>query len=122
MRVRAREADPATAPAAVRPYLGQILVTAGKEYEVHATSVFSGTVMMQVVDDLGYPSWKPSWLFDIVDSAMPEDWICMTYHGDPTLVVGPEFIASSLEAYTAMVELEPHQVEKFWKRVTDQGR
>lgn len=117
MRVRARKATPAAAPASLRRYLGQTLVTAGKEYEVHAAAVFEGLVFVQVVDDVGYPGWEPAWLFDVVDPAVPADWICSTFHDDPSLVLGPEFIASSTEHYRAMVELEPAQVEKFWKRV-----
>jgi hypothetical protein len=117
MRVRARQVDPTTAPAALRPYLGQILVTAGKEYEVHAAVVFEGLVAMQVVDDLGYPNWEPAWLFDVVDSAIPGDWICSAFHDDPALVLGPDFIARSLDEYVAMVELDPQQVERFWNRV-----
>src|SRR5688500_16950175 len=116
MRVRARQADHAAAPAPVRPYLGQTSITAGKEYEVHAVAVFEGLVHVQVVDDLGYPGWRPAWLFDFVDSAVPTDWICSMFHDKPALVLGPEFVAGSQERYAAMVELEPEQVKRFWKR------
>jgi hypothetical protein len=122
MRVRARQADPSTAPTGVRPYLGQTLVTGGKEYDVHAAAVFDGLLMMQIVDDLGYPGWKPAWLFDVVDTAIPNDWVCSAFHDDPELVLGPDFVAHSLEGYTAMVELVPEQVERFWKRVRGQTR
>jgi hypothetical protein len=70
-----------------------------------------------MIDDLGYPSWKPAWLFDVVDPSIPGDWICSTFRDDPCLVLGPAFVAGSLEAYAAMVELEPAQVEQFWQRV-----
>jgi hypothetical protein len=73
--------------------------------------------MMQVVDDLGYPGWKPAWLFDVIDSLIPRDWICSTFHDDPALVLGPDFIARDLEGYAAMVELDPEQVGRFWNRV-----
>ncbi|ACG75088.1 hypothetical protein AnaeK_3878 [Anaeromyxobacter sp. K] len=36
--------------------------------------------MLQVVDDVGYPGWKPAWLFDVVESAIPGDWICSSFH------------------------------------------
>lgn len=58
---------------ALRPYLGQM-------YEVHAAAVYEGIVMLQVVDDVGYPGWKPAWLFDVVESAIPGDWICSSFH------------------------------------------
>lgn len=117
MLVRARPVNQALAPAAVRPYLGQLLITPGKEYEVHAAAVFEGLLLVQVIDDVGYPAWKPAWLFDVVDRAVPTDWICSTFHDDPSLVLGPEFIAGGQERYAAMVELEPEQVERFWKRI-----
>jgi hypothetical protein len=93
-------------------------VTVGVEYDVHAAAVFEGLVLMLLVDDLGYPGWKPAWLFDVVDSAIPNDWIFCSFHDDPALVLGPDFIARSVESYTAMVELEPGQVERFWSRIT----
>ncbi len=73
--------------------------------------------MMQMVDDAGYPSWKPAWLFDVVDSTIPADWICSAFHDDPMLVLGPEFVARTQEGYVAMVELDREQVERFWNRV-----
>lgn len=120
MRVRVREVDHSTAPSQVQPYLGQTLTTVGADYEVHAMSVFEGVVLLQVIDDVGYPGWKPAWLFDVLDSAMPSDWICSTFHDEPSLVVGPSFVAAGLEGYQAMVELEPKQVDLFWRRVDQQ--
>jgi len=122
MRVCARQTNHANAPAPVRPYLGQALVTVGTDYEVHAAAVFEGVVLVQVVDDLGYPGWKPAWLFDVVDSAIPADWICSTYHGEPALVLGLEFVAGSVGNYASMVELEAAQVDRFWKRVENLRR
>ncbi len=124
MRVRARQVNLAEAPDSLRLYLGQNLVSPGKEYEVHAVAVFEGQVVMLVVNDLGHPNWRPAWLFDVVDSAIPTDWICSTFHDEPSLVLGPDFIAGSVEEYNAMAELEPEQVERFWRRVksSDGGR
>ncbi|MCC7386356.1 MAG: hypothetical protein IT384_31230 [Deltaproteobacteria bacterium] len=99
--------------------MGQPLVTPGQEYEVHAAVVFEGLVFVLVVNDLGYPTWRTTWLFDVVDSAVPADWICSTFHDDPSLIFGPEFIAGSPEGYAAMVELEPEQVARFWKRAEE---
>lgn len=106
----------------MRPYLGQTLITPGKEYEVHAAAVFEGLVLVQVVDDFGYPGWKPAWLFDVIDPAVPADWICSTFHDEPSFLLGPEFVAGGQERYAAMVELEPEQVERFWKRIEERRR
>lgn len=117
MRVIARQADPVSAPSQMRPYLGQTLVTVGSQYDVHALAVFQGITLFQVIDDLGYPGWKPAWLFDTVDPAIPADWVCSVFHDDPGLVLGPSFVAESAESYSAMVELDPAQVDRFWNRV-----
>ena len=121
MRVRARTKDYATAPTAVRPYLGQTLITSGREYEVYAAVVFEGIVLTQVIDDSDRPGWKPAWLFEVVDATVPADWICSMFRDEPSLILGPAFVAGSLEQYTAMVELEPEQVEAFWKHVKETG-
>ena len=95
----------------------QIFLTMGKEYEVHAVTVFEGLVLFQVADDLRYPAWYPAWLFNIVDTAIPDDWICNSFHDEPKLVVGPSFFVQDEASYCAMVELEPEPVEQFWSRV-----
>lgn len=117
MRVRARQVDLTQAPPSLRLYLGQVLVSPDREYEVHAVAVFEGLAMMQVVADLGHPVWEPAWLFDVVDSSLPSDWICSTFRNNPSLVLGPDFVAGSLEAYVSMVELHPEQVDRFWERI-----
>jgi hypothetical protein len=117
MRVRARQVDYATAPKVLRLYLGQPLVTVGKEYDVHAVAVFEGRVMMQIITDADWPSWRTAWLFDVIDRSIPSDWICATFHDEPSLVLGPEFIARSIEDYEAMVELVTEKVDRFWQRV-----
>lgn len=122
MRTRARQVDPAAAPAAIRPYIAQPSVTVGKEYEVHAATVYEGLVLLQIVDDLDCVGWKPAWLFDVVDSAIPTDWICSAFHGEPSLVLGPDFVAGSLEGYAAMVDLESNQIAKFWTRVKTRSK
>jgi hypothetical protein len=121
MRVRGRNVNIAECPPAIRSYLGQSFVTVAKDYEVYALSVFQGVVMLQVVDDVGMPSWRPGWLFDVVDSEMPRDWICSFVTADPLLVIGPAFVAKDEASYTEMVELTSDQVARFWKRIDETG-
>jgi hypothetical protein len=96
---------------------GQVFVTAGKEYEVHAITVFEGHVLLQIVTDLDHPGWMPSFLFDIVDAELAADWTANLLDGEPSLVLGPEFVTQNVASYTAMVELEATQVDRFWRRV-----
>ena len=119
MRARARTVNLAEAPQQIRLYLGQLLITPGKVYDVHAVAVFEGITVLQIIDDLRYPSWKPAWLFETDDCTIPSDWICNTFHSEPSLIVGPNFVARDAESYRAMVEMEPIQTNSFWQRVNE---
>jgi len=94
----------------------KVRVTVGREYIVYAISMFRGVCFFQVVDDLEYPAWYPSWFFEKTDMSLPSDWICNFQRGDLALVIGPEFIAKDEESYNAMVQLEPEPVRLFWER------
>jgi hypothetical protein len=119
MQAVARQVDEESLPDSVAKFAtpGQVFITAGRRYEVHAIAVFDGRASFQVVDDLRYPAWYPAWLFDVTDSALPPDWICNVFREEPALVIGPEFVARDLAAYQGMVELFADKVDLFWKRV-----
>lgn len=119
MRVVARQVDLNSVPESIREFVapGQVFLTAGKEYDVHAIVVFERHVAFQVVDDMEYPEWYPAWLFDVTDSRLPRDWICNVFRGEPAFVMGPEFIAKDIKSYVEMVEKAPEQVDLFWERV-----
>jgi hypothetical protein len=124
MRVLARNVNWGECPHEIAAYTkrSQTFLTVGREYEVHGVAIFKGFPALQVVDDLRQPSWEASWLFDVVDSAVPEDWICNVFQDEPLLVMGPEFIARDRLSYGAMVELEADQVDRFWKRIDARRR
>jgi hypothetical protein len=92
-------------------------ISLGKEYEAHAIAVFQGTVVVQVINDLNIIVWKPAWFFKSHDSFVPVDWICNLFDAEPVMVIGPEFVASSLLAYNSMVELDDDQVQRFRQRL-----
>lgn len=123
MKIRAREIGTFNCPPEIEPYLGQgqTFVTAGKEYEVQSISLFNGIVSLQIVDDIDYPAWYPFVLFEIVEGSLPSDWQCRLFPNNDitgvTMILGPEFIVKDEAAYEAMVELDPDQVDRFWKRV-----
>ena len=119
MRVVARNVDWSQCPSAIAPFTkqSQTFLTVGKNYDVHAVAVFAGSPNLQIVNDLGYPSWEASWLFDVDDTSLPADWICNLLHDDPSMLLGPAFVAMSEEAYGTMVELHADQVDRFWKRL-----
>jgi len=119
MRALARRVDWNHIPPEIASYTkeSQTFLTVGREYEVHAAVVFKGLIILQIIDDLRYPSWEASWLFDVVDSSVPSDWVCNFLHEEPSMLLGPWFVAKDEESYGAMVELEAEQVDRFWKRV-----
>ena len=119
MRAQARQVDLTGCPPGVARFAtpGQVFVTIGQQYEVFALAVYEGCPLFQIVDDLRYPAWLPSWLFDVVDPALPLDWIGGVFRDEPSFVAGPDFVAKDQSAYGRMVELEAYEVDLFWKRV-----
>jgi hypothetical protein len=96
-----------------------VFVTVGKEYEVQAmcTGGTRGIALVQIADDLGYPAWLPTWLFDVEDRSLPEDWTCNFFRDADYVVLGPDFITRDEASYNDMVEHVPELVERFWARI-----
>ena len=122
MRVRARYVEPSQFPPALAKELppGQVFLTAGAEYEVFALAVFEGRLSLQVVeavDGHDFIFWRQAWLFDVVDSSLPADWICNFFREEPSLILGPPFVARDIDSYASMVQLESDAVNQFWARV-----
>ena len=105
MRVRARATDPGCH------------VTASREYVVHALSVWRGITHVLIVDDMEDPWFKPRSLFDTVDPSLPSDWIGSVFpEAAVQLVLGPAFLAGSLEAYESMIDGDQDSRTAFWSR------
>jgi hypothetical protein len=104
-------------PPAVEPYARDPNLTPGREYDVHAVSVYEGVASVLVIDDADYPGWLPTWLFTPTEHSIPSDWLCNSFPDWPDLLVGPDFIAGSQEGYRAMVELELPQVLRLRLRI-----
>ena len=92
-------------------------ITLGKEYEVHALSVFQGVVGLLIVCDVNLPNWLPAWFFEVSEASVPGDWICSLPGESLQMVLGPKFIAADEESHNRMVELESESVTAFWQRV-----
>ncbi len=117
MKLKAIRSSTEECPAEVRPFLASsIPVTISSVYEAHGATNFNGVTLFQIVDDLGYPSWQPSWLFEVMDMCLANDWCCNVL-SDGSIVVGPLFVVESDEAYSSMVELDASQVDRFWTRI-----
>jgi hypothetical protein len=95
----------------------QFLFTVNSEYLVHAIAVCDGIATLMLVNDANWPQWVPSWATQVTEARLPEDWICTPSDSDPTLLMGPPFIAKSTQDFSKMVELEPEQQALFWERV-----
>ncbi len=117
MRVVFRNPDMSECPAQIEPYARDPNLTPGREYVVHAVSVYEGVVGYLVIDDLDIPGWPPAWLFRVTERSLPKDWICNAFPDWPELVLGPSFIAASQDAYAQMVELDAAQVARLRQRV-----
>ena len=96
----------------------QVELTIGREYRVHALSVWRSRLYLLVVDDLEMPAWREISFFEMVSASQPNDWVCNAVnYNDILLLVGPPFIAKDIDCYRSMVELEPASVSAFWKDV-----
>jgi hypothetical protein len=95
-------------------------LTIGSEREVHAVSFFSCVLFLLVLDDLDFFVWLPAWLFEVLDGSLPSDWIIGVFNDDPVAVIGPRFVAESLESYTRMVEEDPRIVSLMRDRIAHQ--
>lgn len=124
MIVSARSFEWQDCPLALQRFAkpGQTFITQGASYEVHALCVFEGHVAFQIVDDSRLPAWVPAWFLLVEDRTIPDDWICSSFQDEPVLVLGPPFVAKDQESYARMVELDPNQVDAFWKRVDARSR
>ena len=91
-------------------------ISIGKEYDVHALSVFQVIVFFQIVTDVRIISWLPTWFFELCELHMPSDWICNLLTGDLQMVIGSDFVATDEASYNLMVELDVDAVAKFWQR------
>ncbi|MDD5095517.1 MAG: hypothetical protein PHV74_14245 [Dehalococcoidia bacterium] len=99
----------------------KVSITKGKEYVVHALSVFKGVTFFEILDDLRGISWLPYRFFTVVDRSIPDDWECNVLQGEVKLILGPSFVAESEDAYSRMVEGDSEQGENFWRRAIAKG-
>ena len=120
MRVRAIRTAYRDCPPEVAAFGGpetQTYISLGNTYEVHAISVYEGIVHLQIINDLNIIVWKPAWFFEMESTSVPKDWICNLFQDNPTMVLGPEFVAAGLASYASMVELDDDQVQRFRRRL-----
>jgi hypothetical protein len=118
MKAIAKEVDWTAVPINVQPFVrrGQIFVTPGRTYDVHAVSCYQQVLFLLVVDDGGTPVFLPQWLFAMVTNTVPSDWICNVSLGHSlAFVLGPEFIAKSIDSYNAVVDQERDQIARVWR-------
>src|SRR3569623_317575 len=95
----------------------QVFLTLMKEYEVHGVSVYKGVTFVLLIDDTNTPAFFHRAYVEVVDSEVPNDWICNVFPDDPVqCVLGPSFMAKDLESYEGVVDLQATQMELFWNR------
>lgn len=122
MKVKGLNIDWDKVPSEVEPFISpnQTFITSGKEYSVYALSIYSKVVFILVIDDLDTPVFLPTWIFETISTYIPENWICnLKLSDDVEMVLGPEFLAKDLEAYSRMIDQETEQLDQFWSLVKE---
>lgn len=92
-------------------------LTKERAYEVYAISLFENAFFVLVVNDAETPCWLPIDVFSFSNNRMPSSWVCNFFDAEPKMVIGPTFIAKSIEDYNAMVLLESWKEKLFWEMV-----
>jgi hypothetical protein len=127
MLVQARQVDYSECPPEIRPFAtpGQVFLEMGKRYRVfgirteppimekNGATPPGKVVLFLVVDDIGYPSWKPAWLFDIVDPRLADDWIYNQIGGEP--IFAPPIVAETEESLVDLMDHVPEQLDRFFQ-------
>src|SRR6185312_14332271 len=100
MRVRVRNVEFRQAPPEVigASSVEHLELAKGDEHEVYAVCVFEGMTSFQIIVDRTFPIWRRSWFFEVVDPSLPHDWICKSFQDQPSLVIGPEFLARDIQS------------------------
>jgi hypothetical protein len=100
----------------------QAHLTANQIYEVQAVSVYKGISFVLLYQDDASTDFTPRSFFEMVDGEVPTDWICSLFPvGEVQLVLGPDVLAGSLEAYDAIVDHRRAPLEELWRRRHSRG-
>ncbi len=117
MQVRGLSINWNKVPAEVEPFISskQTFITPGEKYSVHALSIYNKVLFVLVIDDLNTPVFVPVWLFEIISTDIPDDWICnLKASSEVEMILGPEFLARDIESYNSMVDQESEKLEQLW--------
>lgn len=97
-------------------------LTTGRVYVVYAMTTQLAHLWYYVLDDnqLPYPVWQPSPLFDVVDGSLPGDWLINHHRSDNAgfypLISYPAW-ANDGFYYERLVDGEPEAVQLFSQAV-----
>lgn len=110
-------------PESRRRFMNQVRLTPGRRYEVHGISVFEQTAFVLVMDDIDTDAFCPSAAFRVVDATIPQGWVCTPSDGAVQLVLGPPFLAASVETYDTFVDhSDRDQLNEFWQHLDARRR
>lgn len=91
-------------------------ITKGKGYTIFALSNWKNVFFYLIISDENCPEWIPSNVFNLIDGSIPNDWIINHISETLKMILGPEYIARSEEAYNSMVQLESNSIKMFWDK------
>jgi hypothetical protein len=99
-----------------RRFMNQLRLTPGRRYEVHGVSVFDQMVFVLVVDDIDTDAFCLAAAFRVVDGSIPQGWVCTPSDGVVQFVLGPPFLAASVETYNTFLDRgDREQLNEFWR-------
>lgn len=106
------------APRRLRAFLpGEPNLKIGEEHEVHGVAIIEDRMHYLLLRGDFYTSFKLSWQFELPDSPIPSEWICSLFREVDCLLLGPDFVAGSLDAYQIAAESSQEVAGKLRRRV-----
>lgn len=99
------------------PPVGDIGLTAGQTYTAAGVGVFEGELCVMTNDDWRDPDWFPAFMFETVDSTIPEHWIVRVFGPDDpagggwTFRLGYPALVNSLDHVSGVLDGNPADME-----------
>lgn len=92
-------------------------VSMGKLYSVYGMRLLGPGLHYLVVDDTGYVGWKPSTIFDVVDSVIPSSWVfsggANMRPNEENAIWGYELLCNSYKHHNGLVSSEGSEIAIF---------
>jgi hypothetical protein len=100
----------------------QFHIAVGREYAVHAMSIWRSVFYVLIVDEVGRPHWYPMEAFRIADPRLPDNWYFRDFRDAGCYleaIWGYRDMVVNSDHYDALVDRQPDALRLFWEAISD---